>query len=123
MFAFYFVDEDEKIIFNAPKIKKGKNSLSEEEQELDFKRYQRRIRNDNILFKCLAIFVIQLSLIILMIKYYRDLRASGYFHDGGPETYGNICLKLICSYIAHLIMQPCVFPPIERLLYIINHRD
>ena len=58
-----------------------------------------------------------------MVKYYNDNRRVGYFHDGGPATYGNTCLKLICSLILHLIMQPCVLPPIQRLFYILNHRE
>lgn len=59
LFAFYFVDEDEKLIYRSPVVKKRKGkALTEDEQELEFKRYSRRIRNNNILFKCLAIFII-----------------------------------------------------------------
>ena len=77
LFAFYFVDDDEKLIYNSPKSEKGKRALTDDEQELEFKRYGRRIRNNNILFKCLAIFIIQLSLILLMVQYYKDIRAKG----------------------------------------------
>ena len=84
------------------------------------------MRNNSILFKLFIIFVIQWCMIVITIQYYvwNDEAEGGWYpHRYPPPTFSIGLLKYICVITLHLIMQPRVCDPIERLRYVIHHPE
>ena len=79
---------------------------TDDQAELEFKKYERRMQNYILIFKACAIYIIQMILVYEMILYYHQAQEAGgeWMHDGGPFSYGNISLKFLCSLILHLMM-------------------
>ena len=61
-------------------------------------------------------------MIIIIMKYY--IWNTGLYPARlPPPVYPTCILKYICSIILHLIMQPRVCDPIDRLRYVIHHPE
>lgn len=84
--------------------------------ELEIKKYEHRMRNNQIFFKAFFIFLIELAFCIYIMQYYKT-----YKYDESAITYGTYVLKYCCMISLHIMMQPRILNGIERLDYLIKH--
>ena len=88
----------------------------QEQIELEIRKYERRMRNNQIFFKAFFIFLIELAFCIFIIQYYKT-----YNYDESAVKYGTYVLKYCCMISIHIMMQPRILNGIERLDYLIKY--
>jgi hypothetical protein len=94
------------------KIKQSANAL-----DIQYMRYTRRMRNLNIFYKAMFLFVIEMSMIWFVIQWY-EKNGVDWVAD-----YGTYVLKYCCIIALHLQQFPAVLASMKRISYVMKHPE
>lgn len=94
------------------KIKASADAL-----DIQYIRYSRSLRNTNVFYKVLFLFIIEISMIWFVMSWYMKWGVDD------AADFGTFCLKYCCIIALHMMQQPAIINSMKRIEYVMKHPE